>query len=205
MKKTLVLALCLIMALCATAFAATTVDGTNVYSLEQLNALDVMVKYTVDDTAVFNIDLAYGTFATTYTAQWNGDKHVYDLNAALEIADGEDSITVTNHANRDIVAAVAWADVADDVTITTSWSKVVANATTGDTNDSTTLESADKTAYGVFANAATVTYTLSFDAVSIDPAGYTKDDATVHSDPRTWENTAYKIGTITLTLTNAEA
>ena len=125
MKKslTLVLALVLVMSLCAVAFAAVADNGNNSYTFGAANdsqGKDVTATVT-PATPTYNIVVTFENMAFNYTMVWNPED-VADTNPEDAINDAitghtytgtltssTNNITVTNHSNVDVVAEFDWA------------------------------------------------------------------------------------------------
>lgn len=105
MKKilALVLAAMLVMSMGITAFAAEGLVNGGTDSAE--------VKGTYKGTAastVYSVDISWAglefTYNGAYEGEWNPDTHSYDGATEAGWAEGEGTITVTNHSNTDITA-----------------------------------------------------------------------------------------------------
>ncbi len=168
MKKTLVLALCLIMALCATAFAATTSETlTN----QDLIAGPVNVTGTTVNEDVINVVVNFDSLEYVYTNTWLPADHIYTATLVAKTAEEGDTTTydtidVINHSNIDINVTPSFTpNVATGITLTPTFTNSAADAM---------LEEADVYAYGNYDGADSLTYTLSFAvAVSTDDGGAT--------------------------------
>lgn len=109
MKKiiSLVLALLMIMSLSISAFAADGVGNGGTDSAE--------VKGTYKGTAavtIYSVDISWSglefTYNGAYEGEWNPDSHSYDNGTKAGWAEGNGTITVTNHSNTDITAVPSY-------------------------------------------------------------------------------------------------
>lgn len=109
MKKTisLILALALVMSLSVTAFAA---EGIGNGGTDSAN-----VKGTYKATAastVYSVDISWSglefTYNGAYEGEWNPSTHRYDNAAEAGWAEGNGTITVTNHSNIGITAVPSY-------------------------------------------------------------------------------------------------
>ena len=105
MKKiiSLILALAVIMSLSITAFAVEGVGNGGTDSAD--------VKGTYKSTAastVYSVDISWSglefTYNGAYEGEWNPNTHSYDNATKAGWADGNGTITVTNHSNTGITA-----------------------------------------------------------------------------------------------------
>jgi len=105
MKKiiSLIMALVMIMSLSVTAFAAEGVGNGGTDSAD--------VKGTYKGTAastVYSVDISWSglefTYNGAYEGEWNPDTHSYDNATEAGWAEGNGTITVTNHSNTAITA-----------------------------------------------------------------------------------------------------
>lgn len=128
MKKilTAILALVLSMSLSVTAFAASAGAGTATRDAADLDSpLDIDVAGYYDGTApagVYSVSLSWGSmtfkYSTDGTAEWNPQTHSYDVgvNAGWESVSPDPdaaTVTVTNHSNKPVSVALAFAPVAN--------------------------------------------------------------------------------------------
>ena len=112
MKKltALFLAIMLVAAMSTTAFAAsiTTAGGSN-----SANVTGSYVAGSAGDT-VYSVDVAWGSMAFTYTGAstgtWQPSTHTYSSATAAgwSCADGANKITITNHSNTAVTAALSY-------------------------------------------------------------------------------------------------
>ena len=112
MKKltALLLAIMLVAAMPTTVFAAsiTTAGGSN-----SANVTGSYVAGSAGDT-VYSVDVAWGSMAFTYTGAstgtWQPSTHTYSSATAAgwSCADGANMITVTNHSNTAVTAALSY-------------------------------------------------------------------------------------------------
>lgn len=106
MKKllSLILSLVMILSLSVSAFAASDLD----------KAADVKGTYNADTTGgvVYSVDITWSDLSFTYNAAvkgtWNPETHTYEGAQEAGWADGNGTITVTNHSNAAITAASAY-------------------------------------------------------------------------------------------------
>ena len=112
MKKifAIVLTLALVMSMSTVAFAAddTLTDGTTTSEHE----VSVKVSNTASDVAVISVDVTYGdlqfTYVTADAGTWNPDEHIFDVaEDGTWLIDGDNTVVVTNHSNRDVEVAVS--------------------------------------------------------------------------------------------------
>ncbi len=109
MKKilSLILALALVMSLSIPAFAAENIanGGTD--------SSDVKGTYSAKATVtVYSVDIAWAGLEFTYNGafegKWNPETHQYDEGTAAGWAEGNGTITVTNHSNTGITATPSY-------------------------------------------------------------------------------------------------
>lgn len=112
MKKltALLLAIMLVAAMPTTVFAAsiTTAGGSN--------SADVTGSYEAGSATgtVYSVEVSWGSMAFTYTGAstgtWNPDTHAYSgtVSAAWSCAENANKITVTNHSNKAVAAALTY-------------------------------------------------------------------------------------------------
>ena len=113
MKKifAIVLTLALVMSMSTVAFAAdaTLTDETSTSEHE----VQVKVSNSGADKAVISVDVTYGDLQFTYVSAeaslWNPETHKFEADnddAGTWQVDGDNTVVVTNHSNRDVVVAV---------------------------------------------------------------------------------------------------
>lgn len=135
---TMTLALLLVMSLSAVAFAAAPGDS---------ESIDVTGKYnsTVNTATVYSVDIVWENMTFTYNEVtekvWNSADHSYSSTTTGEWDKTTANITVTNHSNAAVTAAVAYNAVADTgVTGTlTNTEKVLASGVEGKPNEADAL------------------------------------------------------------------
>jgi len=113
MKKltALFLAIMLVAAMSTTAFAATPITTAG-----GSDSADVTGTYVAGSSGgtVYSVDVAWGSMAFTYTGAstgtWNPTTHTYDgtTDAAWSCAEGANKVTVTNHSNTAVTAALSY-------------------------------------------------------------------------------------------------
>jgi len=107
----IILAVMLVMAMSATAFAA---ESGTIDTAAGSKTIDVSAQYTTNATTptVYSVDLAWDAMSFTYTAagtrEWNPSTHSYKDNTTASWSDGK-TITVTNHSNAAVTAGFAYA------------------------------------------------------------------------------------------------
>lgn len=86
--------------------------------------IDVQAKYESSMTASkkYSVDVSWGAMQFTYeesgTQVWNADTHKYDQNTNGEWSASGNDITVTNHSNAAVDAAIAYQSKSSYSTIT---------------------------------------------------------------------------------------
>lgn len=173
------LAVAMVMSMGCTAFAADSpITGVGAES----KTIDVMGKYDAsqgpDGTSneVISVDIAWENLTFTFTGKWDPDEHTYGSGNGWK-TDEKGQITVKNHSNVAVEAALSFADAFEDKEIIGTFTE-----TSGTSNDNK-LELV--TAVGTSKDApptATAEFTLSG-----------KDAPTTGAD-------AVKVGTITVAL-----
>lgn len=110
MKKVFVLILALmILAVPTIVFAAeNTIHGTGSHSI------DVQAKYTHGTSTpdVYSVDIAWGAMQFVYSASgtrvWNPSTHQYTGNTTIGWSAVGNTVTVTNHSNKDVNVTFAY-------------------------------------------------------------------------------------------------
>lgn len=128
----LVLALSLCMGTTAFAAGITTEGGST--------STDVKGTYVPGGATatIYSVDVAWGSMEFTYTdafeGTWNPNTHVYDgaIAAAWSCAADANKITVTNHSNTAVTAALDYTPGGSYAGITGSFSKSTINLATAD-------------------------------------------------------------------------
>ncbi|MCD7768556.1 MAG: hypothetical protein LUH36_00330, partial [Oscillospiraceae bacterium] len=118
------LAIALVFALSTTAFAAVTESGGS-------DSATVYATYAAGSAAqtVYSVDIAWGSMEFTYTGAtegaWNTGDHTYTggTSAAWSCENGVNVVTVTNHSNVPISAALDYESKADFASITGTFDK----------------------------------------------------------------------------------
>ena len=113
-----VLALAMAMSLCVTAFATepTSETITSTEADQNTQTIDVTGVYSGDPSTTYSVDVEWGAMKFTYNAngktQWNPQTHEYDLTddgKAAEWSYDGNTVTVTNHSNKDVNIAFSFA------------------------------------------------------------------------------------------------
>ena len=191
MKKlsAVVLALAMAMSLCTTAFATEPTRNRKISTLPGNQNITVTGTYAGDPSETYSVDVEWGAMKFTYNAngktQWNPESHEYDLADGGEAAKWEyegNTVTVTNHSNKDVNVNFSFAkdtSVKGDYTVKFDYT----DSTNAVTADTVKLNAGVEHAYG---NADKVVATL-----TIADGGYldaSNKDATL------------TLGTITVTV-----
>ena len=106
----ILLALLLVLSMTTTVFAAAPGDRENI---------DVTGKYnsTVNETTVYSVDITWESMTFTYNETtekvWNAADHSYTATTSGGWDKTTANITVTNHSNAAVTAAIAYSPVAD--------------------------------------------------------------------------------------------
>lgn len=121
MKKilSLILAVALVMAVGATAYAATISTGNQ--------SIDVEAKYqdSITTATVYSVDVTWGAMQFTYSESgamtWNPADHTYTDNTTAAWTASGNTVTVTNHSNAAVTASFEFAALEDYDTVTGSF------------------------------------------------------------------------------------
>lgn len=160
MKKlvSVLVAMTMVFGLAFTAMADKTFDSENdgaPTSAKPWEATTGDITVTVDttDTAKrYNVVVSWKAATFEYdrdNSTWDPSKHEYSDDGEWTTSEVEGAVTVANHSNADVVISVGAYTEDAGINVTAS------------TTDSTTLETAAADGrYGVYANAAKVTYDL---------------------------------------------
>jgi hypothetical protein len=163
MKKffALALALVLTLALSVTCFAA---NATGLKPSETATG-DVKATYAAtanDTTAVYSVDVEFGGMSFTYTdaaKTWNPENHQYELQGgatgAWTCATDANKITVTNHSNAAVTAALTYTAENTYNTVTGSFDKATLNLGSAAENNAAVSASAYLTLAGTLASGTT--------------------------------------------------
>ena len=114
-KTALVLTLAMVFSLAPLSAYADTIDRVNGIATHDVKATYVDGSSGGAGGTVYNVDIAWGDMAFTYTAAagiWNPANHTYtgaEGGAWAVDKEGGNTITVTNHSNTDVTAAFSYA------------------------------------------------------------------------------------------------
>lgn len=92
-----------------TAFAATTIDS--VTNGSNSDSHDVVAKYNggVSTPDVYSVDVEWGAMEFTYNVggskDWNAAEHNYRDNSSANWSTNGNTVTVTNHSNKEVAAS----------------------------------------------------------------------------------------------------